>query len=241
MNPMEGSELRQLGNLRKLGMPSVTKIGSKSELNAYKRAYPNGWAVGILTYVRILPLRDFRQVPGRTLVCCAPNGAADSIEALARVWLTHPRGKKAGSYRLYYFPEPPPEVVAALRRFGYGVYTVPGISRTGGRGLDATSLFASRAPGTEYIYGRRRPSQDICYIGMTADMRRRDREHSWRFGVTEAVHLDTVESRLARTREKEWMKKFDAAGIPLYNDTHRSPGALRPTEPLVGTLLPLTA
>ena len=74
---------------------------------------------------------------------------------------------------------------------------------------------------------------------MTADMRRRDREHSWRFGLTEAVHLETVESRLARTREREWIKKFDAAGIPLYNDTHRSPGARWPTEPLVGTLLPV--
>jgi hypothetical protein len=53
------------------------------------------------------------------------------------------------------------------------------------------------------------------------------------------VHLETVESRLARTREREWIKKFDAAGIPLYNDTHRSPGARWPTEPLVGTLLPV--
>jgi hypothetical protein len=223
-------------------MSLVTNIGSEPELNAYERAHPNGWTVGILTYVRILPLKDFQQVPGRTLVCCVPNGAPDSIEALARIWLTHPRGKKAdGSYRLYYFPEPPPEVVAALERLGHWVYTVPGMARAAGRGLNVGSLLPPRAPGTDYIYGRRRPGHDICYIGTTADMGRRDREHSWRFGLTEAVHLDTVESRLARTREREWIEKFDAAGIPLYNDTHRSPGALRPTEPLVGTLLPLAA
>jgi hypothetical protein len=223
-------------------MALLTNIRTPAELDTYERAHPNGWAVGILTYVRILPLKQFEQVPGRTLVCCAPNGAPDSIEALARVWLTHPRGKKAdGSYRLYYFPEPPPEVVTALSRLGYWVYTVPGMARTGGRGLNAASLFASRAPGTECIYGRRRPGQEICYIGMTADMRRRDREHSWRFGLTEAVLLETVESGLARTRERKWIEKFDAEGRPLYNDTHRSPGALRPTEPLVGALLPLAA
>jgi hypothetical protein len=114
-----------------IAMSLVTNIGSMPELDAYERAHPNGWAVGILTYVRILPLKDFQQVPGRTLVCCAPNGAPDSIEALAKVWLTHPRGKKAdGSYRLYYFPEQPSEVVAALKRLGYWVYTVPGTART---------------------------------------------------------------------------------------------------------------
>ena len=86
-------------------MPLVTNIGSKRELDAYERAHPTGWAVGILTYVRILPLKDFQQIPGRTLVCCVPNGAPDGIEALARVWLTHPRGKKADvSYRLNNFP-----------------------------------------------------------------------------------------------------------------------------------------
>jgi hypothetical protein len=200
--------------------------------------------VGIRYYVRILLLNQFEQKPeGKqgTLVCCAPNGAPDSIEALARVWLTHPRGKKAGHYgpyREYYFAEPPPEVVTTLERLGHWVYTVPGLARTGGRGFDAAS-FASRAPGTEYIYGRRRPGQEICYIGRTVRYKERDREHRWRYGPTEAELLEIVESKFAGTREIYWIQKYDAKGIPLYNDTHRLPGALWPAEPKVGTLLPI--
>jgi|SRR5271166_1015601 len=225
-------------------MSLVTNVHTKAELDAFARAHPNGWVVGIREYVRILPLQQFQQNPeGKrgTLVYCAPNGAPDRIEALARVWLTDPRGKKAdGSYRLYYFPAPPPEVVTALERLGYWVYTVPGTVRPrGDGGLNGTPLFASREPDTEWIYGRRRPSQKICYIGRTGRYAARDREHSWRFGPTEAVPLEKVESRLAGTREREWIQKYDAKGVPLYNDTYRSPGAPRPKEPLVGTLLPL--
>jgi hypothetical protein len=237
-SPGEAPSRREAVRPTQSPVAEVTNIRTNAELDAYKQAHPNGWVVGIREYVRILPLNQFRQEPeGKrgTLVCCAPNGAPDSTEALARVWLTHSRGKKAGRYRLYYFAEPPPEAVTALERLGYWVYTVPGTAPTGGRG----PLFASGAPGMECIYGRRRPGQEICYIGRTRRYAERDREHSWRFGPTEAVLLEIVESGLAATREREWIQKYDAAGIPLYNETDRLPGALWPAEPRVGTLLPL--
>jgi hypothetical protein len=229
--------------------PHVTNVRSTAELRAYSRANPSGRALGIREFWRIQPFDAFRQDPDTgTMVYCVPNGTPSSLDALIGVLLTCPAGKvkalPGGGYRLYRLCEIPAEVVDALKRAGYAVY---GMNRAAFKGLNVSSLFGSRAEGVEFIYGRNRPGCDICYIGTTADMRRRDAEH-WRFGPTEVVTLEVVRAggkesvkKLARAAERSWIEEFDRWAVPLYNDTCRLPGALRPKEPLIGELMPLAS